>query len=80
MSFGSLSGNAIAALNAGAALAGCLHNTGEGGISRTTAQAANWCSRSARPTSAAATTSGRFDLDRLKALVAARRCGRWRSS
>ena len=33
MSFGSLSGNAIAALNAGAALAGCLHNTGEGGIS-----------------------------------------------
>ena len=33
MSFGSLSGNAIAALNAGAALAGCLHNTGEGGVS-----------------------------------------------
>ena len=33
MSFGSLSGNAIEALNGGAALAGCLHNTGEGGIS-----------------------------------------------
>ena len=33
MSFGSLSGNAVVALNAGAALAGCLHNTGEGGIS-----------------------------------------------
>ena len=33
MSFGSLSGNAIEALNRGAALAGCLHNTGEGGIS-----------------------------------------------
>jgi len=33
MSFGSLSGSAIAALNAGSALAGCLHNTGEGGIS-----------------------------------------------
>ena len=33
MSFGSLSGNAIAALNAGAAAADCLHNTGEGGIS-----------------------------------------------
>lgn len=34
MSFGSLSGNAVEALNRGAALAGCLHNTGEGGISR----------------------------------------------
>lgn len=33
MSFGSLSGPAIEALNRGAALAGCLHNTGEGGIS-----------------------------------------------
>src|SRR5687768_9810814 len=30
MSFGSLSGNAIAALNKGAAMAGCLQNTGEG--------------------------------------------------
>jgi len=34
MSFGSLSGNAIEALNRGAVLADCLHNTGEGGISR----------------------------------------------
>ncbi len=33
MSFGSLSGNAVEALNRGAALADCLHNTGEGGIS-----------------------------------------------
>ena len=33
MSFGSLSGNAVEALNRGAALAGCLQNTGEGGIS-----------------------------------------------
>ncbi len=33
MSFGSLSGPAVEALNRGAALAGCLHNTGEGGIS-----------------------------------------------
>jgi len=33
MSYGSLSGAAIEALNRGAALAGCLHNTGEGGIS-----------------------------------------------
>jgi glutamate synthase domain-containing protein 2 len=33
MSFGSLSGPAIEALNKGAAQAGCMHNTGEGGIS-----------------------------------------------
>ena len=34
MSFGSLSGNAIEALNAGAKLGAFAHNTGEGGISR----------------------------------------------
>jgi len=33
MSFGSLSGNAIEALNLGAQKAGCYHNTGEGGVS-----------------------------------------------
>ncbi len=33
MSFGSLSSAAIQAINRGAAIAGCLHNTGEGGIS-----------------------------------------------
>jgi glutamate synthase domain-containing protein 2 len=33
MSFGALSANAITALNQGAKLAGCLHNTGEGAIS-----------------------------------------------
>ncbi len=33
MSFGSLGARAIEALNRGAALAGCLHNTGEGGLS-----------------------------------------------
>ncbi len=33
MSFGSLSGNAVEAINRGARLAGCLQNTGEGAIS-----------------------------------------------
>lgn len=33
MSFGSLSGPAIEAINAGVAMAGCLQNSGEGGIS-----------------------------------------------
>jgi glutamate synthase domain-containing protein 2 len=32
MSFGSLSGAAVTALNSGAAIAGSLHNTGEGGL------------------------------------------------
>jgi glutamate synthase domain-containing protein 2 len=34
MSFGSLSGAAVEALNRGAHIAGCLQNTGEGGISK----------------------------------------------
>ncbi|MEM7261282.1 MAG: FMN-binding glutamate synthase family protein [Planctomycetota bacterium] len=34
MSFGSLSGPAIEALNRGSKIAGCLHNTGEGGVSQ----------------------------------------------
>lgn len=34
MSFGSLSANAISALNQGAKQAGCFHNTGEGGLSK----------------------------------------------
>ena len=34
MSFGSLSSAAVEALNQGAALAGCLQNTGEGGVSQ----------------------------------------------
>jgi glutamate synthase (ferredoxin) len=33
MSFGSLSAPAVEALNRGAKLAGCMHNTGEGGVS-----------------------------------------------
>lgn len=33
MSFGSLSARAVEAINRGCALAGCMHNTGEGGIS-----------------------------------------------
>ncbi|MFQ5731114.1 MAG: glutamate synthase-related protein [Planctomycetaceae bacterium] len=33
MSYGSLSGPAVEALNRGSQIAGCLHNTGEGGVS-----------------------------------------------
>ncbi len=34
MSFGALSGAAVRALNTGTRIAGCLHDTGEGGVSR----------------------------------------------
>jgi glutamate synthase domain-containing protein 2 len=34
MSFGSLSGPAVESMNRGSALAGCLHNTGEGGLAK----------------------------------------------
>jgi len=34
MSFGALGKNAISALNIGAGIAGCYHNTGEGGVSK----------------------------------------------
>ena len=39
MSFGSLSGPAVVALNRGSAIAGCLHNTGEGGLTEYLGQA-----------------------------------------
>ena len=55
MSFGSLSGNAIEALNRGAVLADCLHNTGEGGISRHHRHGGELIFRSVLPTSVAAT-------------------------
>ena len=41
MSYGSLSPVAVEALNRGAALAGCLHNTGEGGLAPATGTAAS---------------------------------------
>lgn len=43
MSYGSLSANAITALNRGAMMAGCFHNTGEGGISPYHRQGADLC-------------------------------------
>ena len=72
MSFGSLSRDAVEALNRGAR-AGRLpaeHRRGRRSR-RTTATAATSSSRSARRTSAAATPHGHFDLARLKDLVAA---------
>ena len=70
MSFGSLSGNAIAALNAGAALAGCLHNTGEGGVSPYHRKGGELVFQIGTAYFGCRDEEGRFSIDRLKALVA----------
>ncbi|NEK85022.1 FMN-binding glutamate synthase family protein [Blastococcus saxobsidens] len=70
MSFGSLSGAAVEALNRGAALAGCLHNTGEGGISRYHRNGGELVYQIGTAYFGCRDSSGRFDLGRLKDLVA----------
>src|SRR4051794_21950232 len=71
MSFGSLSGAAVEALNRGAALAGCLHNTGEGGLSVHHRHGADLVFQIGTAYFGCRDEHGRFDLDRLKELVAA---------
>ncbi|MDA4108454.1 FMN-binding glutamate synthase family protein [Mycolicibacterium holsaticum] len=70
MSFGSLSGNAVEALNKGAALADCLHNTGEGGISRYHRHGGELIFQIGTAYFGCRDADGRFDLQRLKDVVA----------
>jgi glutamate synthase domain-containing protein 2 len=70
MSFGSLSGAAIEALNRGAASAGCLHNTGEGGISPYHRKGGELVYQIGTAYFGCRDEHGRFDLQRLKDLVA----------
>ncbi len=70
MSFGSLSGNAVEALNRGAALAGCLQNTGEGGVSRYHLSGGELVYQIGTAYFGCRDENGRFSLDRLKNLVA----------
>ena len=70
MSFGSLSGNAVAALNMGAAQAGCLHNSGEGGISTYHRHGGELIFQIGTAYFGCRDDDGRFDLQRLKDLVA----------
>src|SRR3954464_10789567 len=70
MSFGSLSGAAVEALNRGAALAGCLHNTGEGGLSRHHRHGGDLVFQIGTAYFGCRDEQGRFDLARLKDLVA----------
>ncbi|MET0727788.1 MAG: FMN-binding glutamate synthase family protein [Acidimicrobiales bacterium] len=70
MSFGSLSGPAIEALNRGAALAGCLQNTGEGGLSPYHRHGGDLILQVGTAYFGCRDEQGRFDLDRLRDLVA----------
>jgi len=70
MSFGSLSGAAVEALNRGAALAGCLHNTGEGGLSPYHRRGGELVFQIGTAYFGCRDEEGRFDLQRLKDLVA----------
>jgi glutamate synthase (ferredoxin) len=65
MSFGSLSKNAIMALNRGAQQAGCYHNTGEGGLSPYHQQGADVIYQLGTGYFGARASSGRFSMDRL---------------
>jgi len=69
MSFGSLSGPAIEALNRGSEIAGCLHNTGEGGISAHHLHGGELIYQLGTGYFGARTTDGRFDLDAAVAQV-----------
>jgi glutamate synthase domain-containing protein 2 len=70
MSFGSLSGNAVEALNRGAALAGCLQNTGEGSVSPYHRNGGELVWQIGTGYFGCRDEHGRFDLQRLKDVVA----------
>lgn len=70
MSFGSLSGPAVEAMNRGAALVGSLHNTGEGGISDHHRQGGNLVFQIGTGYFGARDADGRFSLDALAATAA----------
>ncbi len=70
MSFGSLSAPAIEALNRGAAMAGCLHNTGEGGVSAHHRHGGDLVMQLGTGYFGARTSDGGFDLSKLVSLVA----------
>src|SRR3954452_20181897 len=70
MSFGSLSGAAVEGLNRGAALADCLHNTGEGGLSPYHRHGGELVFQIGTAYFGCRDEHGRFSLPRLKELVA----------
>ena len=70
MSFGSLSGPAVEALNRGAVVAGCLHNTGEGGVSPYHLRGGQLVWQIGTGYFGCRELDGRFSMSRVKDLVA----------
>ena len=70
MSFGALSGVAVEAINRGCALADCLHNTGEGGVSPYHLLGGELILQVGTGYFGCRDRSGHFDLDRLAELCA----------
>jgi glutamate synthase domain-containing protein 2 len=71
MSFGALSGAAVEAMNRGAALAGCWQNTGEGGLASHHMHGGDLVFQIGTGYFSCRDANGRFDLARLRDLVAA---------
>ena len=69
MSFGSMSGNAIKALNRGAKQAGCMHNTGEGGLSPYHREGGDLILQIGTSYFGCRDHEGNFDLDKLVEVV-----------
>ncbi len=71
MSFGSLSGPAVEALNRGCAIADCLQNTGEGGVTPYHQHGGDLIWQIGTGYFGCRDAQGRFDFERFKAVVAA---------
>ena len=69
MSYGALGAHAVEAMNRGAALAGCLHNTGEGGISDHHAHGGELVLQIGTAYFGCRDAAGRFSLAALRELV-----------
>lgn len=69
MSYGSLSPEAVTSLNQGAALAGCFHNTGEGGFSKYHDFGADVCFQIGTAYYSCRDHNGNFSLEKLVTLV-----------
>ncbi|MFE7000550.1 FMN-binding glutamate synthase family protein [Streptomyces griseus] len=70
MSFGSLSAAAVTALNKGAALAGTMHNTGEGGLSPYHLNGGDLVLQIGTSYFGCRNEDGTFNLDKLKSMIA----------
>jgi glutamate synthase domain-containing protein 2 len=74
MSYGSLSGAAITSLNLGAQMAGCYHNTGEGGFSSYHAKGGDVVLNIGTGYFGVRDEKGNFNLEKLKALTTNNPC------